>query len=108
MKGFNIEGKDGKYKAIPVNILNSEGKIDEDLLIAADVVLRDNSHKIYVLEYNKARYMVFSALSQLNEELEPKVVRALKRDGVFQELTVSDDADVDDELIEFKLFTIEV
>lgn len=108
-KGFIIEGENGKYKAVPADILDNDGEIDWDKVIEDSiVVLEDNEDTIYIMEYNGREIMTTPRMKDIEEEYEDVVVDALKKDGVFSEIEYSDDPDDDDELVEFRLFTLKV
>ena len=108
-RGFKVEGKNGDFKIIPVDILDKDGEIDWDKVIEENiVVLEDSEDTIYVLEYNGREIMTTPRMTEIEEEDEDVVVDALKRDGVFSEIEYSDDPDDDDELVEFRLFTLKV
>ena len=107
-KGFRIEGENGNYKAVPVNIYDTNGEFIEDLLGSVWVV-DDDVKKLYVVEYNgEIYYPLFSSMEELEEEFEDVVVDALKKNGYFQEIEYSDDPDDDDEATDIRLFIFDV
>ena len=111
MRAFKIEGKDGHFHAIPVEVLDAEGEIDWDKVDELGEVAflyEESDNKVYVLEYNGRVIMTTSRMADIEEEFEDKVVDALKKDGVFSEIEYSDDPDDDDELTEFRLTVLDV
>ena len=106
-KGFKVEGENGNYKAIPVNVYDANGELDEDLMDSVRL-FADDVKQIYVVEYNGRLYEYFASWEEIEEEFEEIVVDALKREGYFQEIEYSDDPDDDDEATDIRLFVLNV
>ena len=86
-KPFWVEGHDGKYYAIPVDVYDENGEVDEEKLVEdVNVLLEgDDANKIYVVEdENGIMYQAFAALEDLRLEFKDHVVEALVKDGVFK------------------------
>lgn len=72
-------------------------------------IFDENVKKLYVVEYNgRIYYPIFDSMEGVEDEFEDVVVDALKEDGRFYEIEFSDDPDDDDEVIDIRLFVLDV
>jgi hypothetical protein len=82
-----VEGYNGKYIAIPVDVYDENGEVDEEKLAEdVNVLLEgDDANKIYVVENeNGMMYQVFASAEDLNLAFVDHVVEALLTDGVYK------------------------
>ena len=108
-KGIVIEGENGNYKAVTVNVHDANGELLDDESLEGVWLVEEDVKKVYVVEYNGELYFPpFSSWEEIEKEFDDEVVDALKTDGRFWDIEYTDDPDGDDEATDIRLFTLDI